>query len=181
MTPNIHITHFKQAEMLLEDLNFKPPIKALISIGLAKEDPPKGYNIVPRYLRLCFNDILAEEEELIRINRPDVRAPAKEDIQKIITFAESIKDSGGTVLIHCAAGFSRSPAAAAICMRQWLGKDSEEEVAKFIFKIRPPVSPNKTMIRLADEIFCSGGKLVTAIDFRQKALMAMASRKPNFS
>lgn len=75
--------------------------------------------------------------------------PTGNDILKIIDFAKSLpKDAN--VLVHCAAGRSRSPAAG-IIMLAAIGMGPRMATAK-IFVLAPKSNPNGWMLKLADII-----------------------------
>ena len=153
--PYLHITSKRDAQnLLLGDPD--PPIEALISIGDPDEKELTGHKTVKHYLRLGFHDILAKDDGKEK-KKGIMKAPRKEDVQKIIDFAKEIKETNG-VLIHCYAGASRSPASAIICMVTWLGKEHIEEAVKHIFSIKQ-FHPNRTMIHYADELYECNGEL----------------------
>ena len=77
-------------------------------------------------------------------------SPTPETIQKILKFSGQVTNDD-VILIHCAAGVSRSPAAAMIIA--WDHLRDAEEVEKFIRAVRPGCAPNRLMCKLADSWF----------------------------
>jgi predicted protein tyrosine phosphatase len=134
-------------------------VSYLVSIGEPDERPPAGYRNVRRRLRLQFADVEVEES-----------GPTEEDISRIISLADNLKHLGGKVLIHCGAGFSRSPAAALIMYACWLGPGREQEAMEKVFALRPDVCPNRRMVMLADKILGREGRLIDALTWRKADL-----------
>jgi predicted protein tyrosine phosphatase len=91
-------------------------------------------------LQLNFDDAGVSTNQLI--------APSKAEIDKILSFSRAWGGVGNFV-VHCKAGTSRSPAAAMIAA----ASINRLDVAARVAKARPYFRPNRTMLRLADEIF----------------------------
>ena len=118
----------------------------LVSIGDVGSSPPSGYYRLnfKRRLRLLFNDV-KEQKELYSFN--------KEHITRILTFTtDSIWPAAvndctvPTVLVHCDAGISRSPAVSQIILQQ-LGATAEEARAE-VLRIRPQAIPNSYVLNM---------------------------------
>lgn len=78
-------------------------------IGFSNESLPASFDSFHgKKLRVEFDDIEFPTENLLQMG---YCPPTKEDVRKIIEFC---KEVDGPTLIHCAAGFSRSSATAAI-------------------------------------------------------------------
>ena len=91
-------------------------------------------------LRLAFDDTIASSERFI--------APTREQIIELIDFVRRWNGTG-TLLVHCRAGSSRSPAAAMIAAAALDRPDS----AELVLRIRTAKSyfrPNEAMLRFAD-------------------------------
>ena len=82
--------------------------------------------------------------------------PAISHIAEVLEFTKDLSPND-YVLIHCAAGKSRSPAMAiAILMQHGM---NYENAFKHILDIRPQAIPNQLMISLIDEYFNLNGEL----------------------
>jgi predicted protein tyrosine phosphatase len=68
-----------------------------------------------------------------------------------------------SILIHCAAGVSRSPAAALIAMAL-AAPGHDCEAARILRAAGPFVSPNRLLVQLADVALGRGGALVDALE-----------------
>lgn len=101
---------------------------------------------------LRFNDIVEP--------RPGLVAPSAEVIAAILAMGEA-RDA--TVLIHCHAGVSRSPAAAYILACALHPSGEEPALAADLRAICPEATPNALMIALADEALGRGGAMIRAI------------------
>ncbi len=111
--------------------------------GLARE----------RHVQLSFHDIV----ELA----PDLIAPDMDVMRAIIEFGRDAVE-GRNLLIHCWAGISRSSAAAyAIACDRNPGY--EAEIADELRRRSPFVTPNKLMVKLADEMLGRDGRMSAAI------------------
>jgi predicted protein tyrosine phosphatase len=126
----------------------------LVSLLPAEDQPPTPREIAPRdHLRLLIDDIDEPQAGAI--------APARSHIETLIGFFRS-SPPHSSILIHCLAGVSRSPAAALIAMALD-APGHERYVARLLRAAGPFVSPNRLMIRLADEILERRGALVAAL------------------
>jgi predicted protein tyrosine phosphatase len=133
-------------------------IGCVVSIGDPGQRRPSGLERVARRLRLEFHDVLESS---------DVdTAPCTADVERLIRFAEASASTDLRVLVHCEAGISRSTAAALILYAVWLGPGSEDDAAARVFATVPYARPNRTMVRLADDLLQRQGALLTAVDRR---------------
>lgn len=111
--------------------------------GLARE----------RHVQLSFHDIV----ELT----PDLIAPDADIMRAVLEFGRGAV-AERALLIHCWAGISRSSAAAyAIACDRNPGH--EAEIADELRRRSPYVTPNRLMVKLADEILGRGGRMSEAI------------------
>lgn len=106
--------------------------------------------------RLIFNDL-----DDIEVRDPKYYSyipPRKADVLQIMEFFRHLRDHQGSgALIHCEAGISRSCAAAIIGL---CALDLPPESAfEYIIGLNEMGLPNRRMLRMADEILGSGGKL----------------------
>jgi predicted protein tyrosine phosphatase len=127
-------------------------ITYLVSIGDANDPLPKGYENAARRVRLLIADVVTDE------------GATEEDVRRIIELAEQLRSEGGTLLIHCEAGVSRSTATALIMHAYWLGQGSEDEAMRRVITQRPFAIPNRRMVALADRVLGLDGRLLQARD-----------------
>ena len=106
------------------------------------------------HLVLRFNDIIAPHEDLI--------LPDKEHIRQLISFAKGW-DQELPLVVHCWAGVSRSPAAAAIIAMALNPIRNVQELAATLRDLSPSMTPNIKMIELADTNLELDGLLLGAI------------------
>ena len=97
----------------------------------------------------------------------NANAPNIADIRKILRLGRDCllhsRKAETHLLIHCAAGTSRSPAAAYAILCLWLGKGCENEAMERLLRIRPDIFPNRLVIEYADRILHRGGRMLNAI------------------
>jgi predicted protein tyrosine phosphatase len=107
-----------------------------------------------RHVRLAFHDIV---EPMLGLVVPD-----RDIMQAVLDFGRH----GGpqrALLIHCWAGISRSSAAAfAIACDRNPG--FERDIAIELRRRSPSATPNRLMVRLADELLARDGRMVEAIE-----------------
>ncbi len=125
----------------------------LISLLPAEEQPATPRQIASSdHLRLLIDDIVEP--------RLGATAPARSHIETLISFLRS-SPPRSSILIHCMAGVSRSPAAALIAMALD-APGRERHVAKLLRSAASFADPNRLMIELADEILERRGSLIAA-------------------
>jgi predicted protein tyrosine phosphatase len=107
-----------------------------------------------RHVRLAFHDIV---EPL-----PDLVAPDRDVMRAVLDFGREGAPQR-SLLIHCWAGISRSSAAAfaIACDRN---RGFEREIATELRRRAPSVTPNRLMVRLADDLLSGNGRLIDAIE-----------------
>ena len=89
-------------------------------------------------------------------------APARAHVDALIAFLRDTP-KGASILIHCLAGVSRSPAAALVALA--LDAPGRElEAAKALRRAGPFVWPNRLIVQLADAALQRDGALVRALD-----------------
>jgi predicted protein tyrosine phosphatase len=107
-----------------------------------------------RHVRLAFHDIV---EPL-----PDLIAPDRDLMRAVLDFGREASPHR-SLLIHCWAGISRSGAAAfAIACDRNPG--FERDIAAELRRRAPSVTPNRLMVRLADDLLQTNGRLIEAIE-----------------
>lgn len=113
MTIN-HYTDFNNAQKYAKDYD------AIISLGFYM---PEEYRIGKKYLTLDFED---ETFDSIAIDPNNAKyAPREGHIRQIIAFIRSLAPTD-KLLVHCFAGYSRSPAAVIIAKCERDGKTIHE-------------------------------------------------------
>jgi predicted protein tyrosine phosphatase len=146
----IEVTSRLEAGEILCSPDLCAEITYLVSIGHGDDALPEGYENVHHKLRLLIADVVTDE------------GATEEDVQQIIQLAGQLKSGKGKVLIHCEAGVSRSTAAALIIYACWFGHGREHEAMERVIAQRPCAIPNRRMVRLADSLLQSGGRLLQA-------------------
>jgi predicted protein tyrosine phosphatase len=107
-----------------------------------------------RHLRLAFHDIV---EPIAGLTAPD-----RDMMQAVLDFGRNTLHRRA-LLIHCWAGISRSSAAAfAIACDHNPG--FERDIAVELRRRSPSATPNRLMVRLADDLLQRDGRMVEAID-----------------
>ena len=136
--PSIHICSLSAAREIDHSI-----YDGIITIEDSFEEDPLRIdpNICPQ-LVLCFDDISRPVDDYI--------LPEKKHIQKALKFADNI--DGGSLLIHCFAGVSRSSGIALAIIAQGLGIGKEKKAVKELQRINPCCMPNKLVVWLADEV-----------------------------
>jgi predicted protein tyrosine phosphatase len=105
-----HYTDFANAEKYAHEYD------AVISLG---HFLPQQFREGKKYLMIDFEDI---DFDLLKINPNDIKyAPNETHIQKLLEFIRSLA-SHERLLVHCFAGYSRSPAAVIIAKCERDGK-----------------------------------------------------------
>jgi predicted protein tyrosine phosphatase len=151
------VPRVRVSEMLLSESQGSS-IGCVVSIGDPGQRRPSGLERVARRLRLEFHDVLENSEF--------DTAPCTADVERLIRFAEASASTELRVLVHCEAGISRSTAAALILYAVWLGPGSEEDAAARVFSTVPYARPNRTMVRIADDLLQRQGALLAAVERR---------------
>lgn len=160
-TPSITIASYAHARTLLGSkvgLGFTH----VVSINNPDDLPPPPLRKHPgKHLILNFHDISQESSSASQL--AGFVAPQRQDVQRIIDFTETLEDQS-EVLCHCAAGISRSSAAALILIASKL--DPSVENARKTFQetlgIKKDIHPNLLMTAFADELLDYQGALIAA-------------------
>lgn len=125
----------------------------LLSTGTMIERP--DCIAADRHLSLAFNDIVEE--------MPDMTAPSAEHVERLVGFARRW-DRQAPLLIHCYAGISRSTAAAYIVASALNPDIDAGRLARLLRERSPSATPNRRMVRLADDMLGRGGHMVDAVN-----------------
>ena len=107
------------------------------------------------HLRLVFHDITGPMDGML--------PPMRTHVESIIAFVENW-DRGGSLLIHCWAGISRSTASAFTAMCLLNPRMDEHEIARELRSRSPVATPNRRMIEFADDLLCRNGRMMAAVE-----------------
>lgn len=157
--PRILLTGQDTAEIVwAKDLaTGQPRITDILSIRTPGDPMPKGLlNHPARQLRTCIHDVPFDITPTENFGR-EVKSCTRAQIRSIIRFTRRVPVDG-VVLIHCAAGISRSPAAALVFIAARLGPGREQEAADHLKKLRR-TAPNPRIVYLGDEALGLNGRL----------------------
>jgi predicted protein tyrosine phosphatase len=126
----------------------------LISLLPAEFQPPTPSQLKPSdHLRVLIDDIDEPREGFT--------APALEHVEEMLQFLRA-SPPDVSLLIHCHAGVSRSPAAALIAL-VLDAPGREQEAALLMRKVAPFACPNRLLVQLADRALGRSGALVAAV------------------
>jgi predicted protein tyrosine phosphatase len=127
----------------------------LISLLPAEDQPATPPTLEDAdHLRVLIDDIGEPQAGLV--------APARNHVEQLVAFLR-VSPPDVSLVIHCMAGVSRSPAAALTA----LAIDApgrEREAAALLRKAAPFACPNPLLVALADAVLQRGGALVAAVD-----------------
>lgn len=149
---NIEVCSRDEAGEILSSPERRADVTYLVSIGNPEDQPPAGFGTVENKLRLTFQDAT------------DHTGPTYADVQRIIDAARTLPTGNARVIIHCAAGISRSAAAAVIFHAVRLGRGHEREAVARVLEQRPIAQPNRRIIAMADDLLELDGALVRAVN-----------------
>ena len=110
-----------------------------------------------RRLELRFHDIVADQ--------PGMQPPGPEHICRLLALGRDLaaaRSADPHLLIHCHAGYSRSPAALALLLAQAQPSLAAEFLAAEVLRVRPNAWPNLRIIELGDSMLHRRGELVEA-------------------
>ncbi len=126
----------------------------VISLLQPEWQPATPSGLAPEHhLRVEINDITSPD--------PDQILPERAHVEQLVAFLEAAR--GQSLLIHCYAGISRSPAAALVAMV--LDAPGREQAAALTLREAAPYAqPNRLLIELSDDLLGRGGRLVAALD-----------------
>ena len=124
----------------------------------AAHNPTKILTVISPKTKVHYGEPEWAKAEITRINFDDVEEPDKfgyqppslMDVRKIIDWCETVKEDD-SVIIHCAAGKSRSTAAMLILLYLKNGRNIQIARDKLL-EIRPEASPNKLICAYADDL-----------------------------
>jgi predicted protein tyrosine phosphatase len=109
-------------------------------------------------LELRFDDVIEP--------MPDKLPPGPEHIRRLLALGHRLMaDPVATrhLLIHCGAGFSRSPAAVALLLAQAMPAIAPGAIAAEVLRLRPTAWPNLRIVELGDSLLDRRGEVVEAV------------------
>ena len=118
-----------------------------------------------RHLILLGNDVSSRAEAVSRaqtLSSGKCIAPTRTMVKKALAFAKALPPNA-TVVLHCGAGVSRSPAIALAVLCQAQPDLAESEVYKQFLRLRPQAFPNARIVQLADKLLGRDGRMCRAI------------------
>jgi predicted protein tyrosine phosphatase len=120
---------------------------------------PSEFEVFPEHerLELRFHDIIEQ--------KPALHPPGPEHVDQLLGLGRDVQKTSAHnlhLLIHCHAGFSRSPAALAVILAQAHPSLPAETIAAEVLRIRPNAWPNLRIIELGDRMLHRRGGLVDA-------------------
>ena len=114
-----------------------------------------------RQLVLCFDDITSDPvEDYLQPLFDDCILPNESHVRSALNFGRECGET--SLLIHCHAGMSRSPAIALAILADWLGEGHEAEAVRELLKIARLCTPNELVIAIADSVLARQGALISA-------------------
>ena len=127
----------------------------LISLLPAREQPPTPPQVRPSdHLRILVDDVVRADENL--------SVPESAHVEQLVGFLRTCSPRA-SIVIHCLAGISRSPAAALIALAlEAPGRDLE--AARLLRAAAPFADPNRLLVEIADLSLQRGGALVAALE-----------------
>lgn len=154
--PSITIASYQFAYDLLASA-VSSKFTHVISINNPGEEPPRSLKAHQgQHLLLAFHDITDPPSG-------GMVPPSRKDVEKILAFAENIEPEH-EVLVHCAAGISRSSAAAlAIIASKLEPTAANAQLAiETLLAIKDIIHPNHNMVVDTDHLLGYGGHLRAA-------------------
>lgn len=167
--PDIILTSQECASKILTTPEQANWLSYIISIGSVTSEAPSGFYEAPgAKLRLKFDDIEKAS------NLAGYEGCTEKDIYRLVGFCQRIAYRPGPVLLHCAAGISRSSAATLVLLTCLLGPGKENDAILHLLSVRKwslenkfrntyaDICPNRRVIHMADRILGRDGFLLKA-------------------
>src|SRR4051794_22239914 len=164
---------YSEAAMLLRQPEGKD-VQAVIAIRGVHEFCVESE--APHFLELVFDDVeVPDPADPLRMHSAQAKLnfaasngvvltpPTVEHARQIIEFAKAVQHLNGSVLCHCGAGVSRSPAAALLCLAVWNGDGHERQCVEELLRVRPSAVPHRDLVRLGDRVLDRNGRLLDSL------------------
>ena len=117
-------------------------------------ETPAGIDAA-NHLKLAINDISEPQDGLVH--------PAECHVEELIRFAGTWGRKG-PIVVHCWAGISRSTAAAFISLCALNPDTPERIIAQRLRTASVTATPNRLLVRLADDMLSRRGRMVSAVE-----------------
>jgi predicted protein tyrosine phosphatase len=137
----------------LRDAPLRDADRVVSILDPGSPDPPELQDLDKPVLALRFDDALHSEAGNV--------IPAEEHIRALLAF-DARAGADERLVIHCAAGISRSTAALAILLSARY-PDCEDEIFSAIRAIRSRAWPNARMVEIGDRLLDRRGALTSAL------------------
>lgn len=152
--PSVTVTCFDIAQEYLVREPWK--FNCVLSLNDVDEGshPPQGFEEFRGLkLTLFFDDVICTDLGLV--------PPSLEDAKKIVSFARAANDR---ILIHCAAGISRSTASAIAipAVRMAARSVHADAIMRWLREVRPIARPNPLLVQMIDDLVGWNGRLSKA-------------------
>jgi predicted protein tyrosine phosphatase len=139
----------------MEDLVERVRPRRLISLLPAGDQPPTPLLVRPAdHLRVLVDDVDHP--------RAEWSAPDRSHVEELIGFLQA-SPPRASIVIHCLAGVSRSPAAALVALALE-APGRELDAARALRRAAPFASPNRLIVQLADTALERRGALLEALE-----------------
>ncbi len=126
------------------------------------EDPLRIEGMGTSQLVLRFDDIAGEPvEDYLQPLVGQCILPNEAHVHSALGFGRKCGDT--SLLIHCHAGMSRSPAIALAILADFLGPGNEEQAVEELLGLVRLCTPNNLVVEIADGLLGRQGKLVSAV------------------
>lgn len=153
--PHLIVCSRARAIRILTGAEDGPRIDTMISIIDPGQPLPAGHEVPKRLLSLEFYDTVVPSDPF---------GPTEADVESVLAFAPTVKEIGGTCLVHCQAGISRSTATGVLLVASWLGPGHEQQSAETILRLVPHAMPNPLLIAYGDSALGCRGALQRAVN-----------------
>jgi predicted protein tyrosine phosphatase len=150
---NITIASLDDVEMLAGT-----PFTKIISINDAHLEKEGGYE---RRIKAYFPTARAVFSYFDDVDHLTEDGPQENEIGLLLDFSQRFT-MADKILIHCRAGVSRSTALAYAVVCQHGQPGQEAEAFAYVRQIRPQLFPNGLVVKMADRILKSKGRLLAA-------------------
>lgn len=117
------------------------------------------------HLVICCDDVHSEAEATSReaiMPGSTCTPPTKAMVRSALTFAKNLPPDH-FLLVHCRAGISRSTALAYAIMCQDQIGSIEDDVLQQVLNIRREASPNRLIVKYADQLLARSGRMAKAV------------------
>jgi predicted protein tyrosine phosphatase len=166
--PEMLVTSREDAGRILKRKTYRNSLRYICSLGEVQSHLPEGFRKHPAHkLRLEFDDVE-------RAHALWYEGATHNQVEQLLAWADLWVQDPGPILIHCAAGVSRSTACALVAIAHRLGPGEEDasirhllhaidHTQKLGYRHGQGVLPNRRVVALADVLMEREGKLLEAV------------------